>query len=240
MFLVPIVVLLGIAAYIVFRARTEAHSATEVGRGIAGNNTAPLRAVVTNRRVMLPFAAFIGSIIVTNVVVGAAVEANGPHARGHLASAQSAVPLVFLLGASFWALRNDRRRPLLWAAALVTVIGVSIVVAGNLHVVNTIGAGASAQAETAARTPRPGGIEEGHTLASRGMLITQLGAIAFTVALVLSKRTIGIGTAIWSVALSVLFPPWIVPGAGLVIVAAALVIRASRHEGAVVGASLAS
>jgi hypothetical protein len=44
------------------------------------------------------------------------------------------------------------------------------------------------------------------------------------------KRAIGIGTAIGSAALSIVFPPWIIPGAGLFVVAGALVSRANRRD----------
>jgi drug/metabolite transporter (DMT)-like permease len=221
MFVLLIIVLLGLSAYVVLRRRGERSSS-------ANENGAPLWATVTSRSFMLPLAAVVVAVISTNLVTNALVEADGAHARGHLASAQSGLLPVFLLAASFWALRRDLRRPLLWAAALVTLVGVAILVAGNLQVVSAVRSEASTAAASAPDRERE--IDDGHGVTSTGMLITQLGAAGFALALVVRKRAIGIGTAIGSAALSIVFPPWIIPGAGLFVVAGALVSRANRRD----------
>jgi hypothetical protein len=174
-----------------------------------------------------PVAAFVGVAIATQSIVFAGYDARG-HAAAHLGSAQ----VVFLGGALvaiiLWSTPRARRQldvVVACGAWLACLVGDAV---GNLRVVNAI-AGADWTDEQAA-TLGEGlrGFESGHDLSE---LCSYLGvgtAIVLTVVLFL-RGHVSRGVMIGAVVVSVLFPPWIVPGAGVLVLTIALCIARGRR-----------
>ncbi|CAN5611132.1 hypothetical protein BH24ACT26_BH24ACT26_09070 [soil metagenome] len=183
-----------------------------------------------SRKVIVAVVLVVVCVAIMDFVSESLVETSGPHARGHLASAQGPFPLLPLLALMIWALpHKDRYYPLIWIAALVIVVGGVIDTIGNLQVIDAIGdaAWSDAQAERLG-SARPG-FEEGHDLAGVGMSIITAGAIAFAAAIALTRNVRPV-TALASAALTFVFPAWIGPGFGLIVIVVALLRRKNRLE----------
>jgi hypothetical protein len=184
------------------------------------------------RVAILGIAVVVVSIIATNVISGVLVEANGAHARDHLATAQGAIPLVVLLAVALWAMPRRGRlvTALIWIAALAIAVGSVLVAAGNLQVIHAIN-GASWTDEQAARlgSLRPG-FDAGHDLAALGETVTRFAAILFALVVTFAARAVGYIAGIASAVLTFIFPSQINPAAGLPVVAIALLVRKSRKS----------
>jgi hypothetical protein len=181
-----------------------------------------------NRKVLVAVVLVVVCVAVMDLVSESLVETNGGHAGGHLASAQSPFPLIPLLALMIWALpERDRRRPLIWIAALVIVVGGVIDTIGNLEVVDAIGDATWNDAEAQRIGPTRPGFEEGHDLAGLGMSIVTGGAIAFAAAMALTRNLHPVA-ALASAALSFVFPPWIAPGFGLIVIVVGLLRKKNQ------------
>ena len=154
-------------------------------------------------------------------------EAHG-HASGHLQSAQ----VVFFGGACvatlLWSTPRARKQPdvlIACAAWFAALVGVAI---GNLRVVDAIGGAnwADDQADTLG-TGLPG-FESGHDLAGTCAYLAMAAAILLTI-LLRARRHIGTGVSIGAIAATIVFPYWIVPGAGVVVVTIALCVARQRR-----------
>jgi hypothetical protein len=178
--------------------------------------------------------AIVASIVGTNVVTGALVEARGTHARDHLASAQAAIPFATVLAVILWAYpaRRDVHTAIVWAAALVALAGFVLIATGNLQVVHAIAGASWTDAQAQRLGPARPGFDAGHDLVDTGTRIAQLGAALAAVISALAGA-IGWVAAIASVFLTAVFPPWILPGAGLLVIAIALLRARSRAVPAV-------
>ncbi len=187
------------------------------------------RRISPRTRTIIAVVFVVAWIVLANVTTGALVEANGSHARDHLASGQSGLPHVAVLAVIFWALPRDRRPMLAWVAALVILVGVGLVTVGNLQVVDAIGDEAWNDAQAERLGPSRPGFDEGHDLASVGMWIVVAGAVAFAVILMVIGAIARLA-GILSIGISLVFPPWIAPGFGLVVVAIALLRERERRE----------
>ncbi len=182
-----------------------------------------------SRRVLAAIVFVVVTVIMMNLVTAALFEANGSHARDHLASAQGPLPLIPLLAVVIWALPPDRRRVGVWGATLVIIVGAVVDVSGNLKVIDAIGGAQWNDAQAARLGSSHPGFEGGHSLADIGMRIIVAGAMAFALLLVAYRAvrpTVGIASA----ALTLVFPPWIAPGFGVIIIAVALLWAKNRHE----------
>jgi hypothetical protein len=109
-----------------------------------------------------------------------------------------------------------------WVGALV---GVAI---GNLRVVDAIGVADWTDEQADALGAGLNGFESGHDLAEMSMWLGVAAAIILAIVL-LVRGQIGRGVAIGAVIVSVLFPPWIVPGVGVLVLAIALCVARSRR-----------
>jgi hypothetical protein len=91
---------------------------------------------------------------------------------------------------------------------------------GNQRVAASIWQTSYSDEQAAAIGPSFEGFESGHALAGTGDMLVVLGGLAFAVALGAFRR-VGPGVAVAGVVLS-LFPPWILPAAGTVLLLAFL------------------
>ena len=175
-----------------------------------------------------PVVALLVPVLVLQTVWSARFDVAG-HAAGHLASAMAVFPMVFVSSVLMWALPGPARRdPLLWLV-IATVIGCCLVVmAGNIAVVDAIGDDTWTDAQAAALAPTRPGFESGHDLASRGA-IAALVATIVAAGLLWRRRLVSAKVAAGAAALSTIFPYWIVPGAGLVVLTLSAVVARGRR-----------
>jgi hypothetical protein len=161
--------------------------------------------------------------------VGALVDLLVPGPRGHWSGhvgsgAAAAGQLLAVVAGAVLA----RRRLNVLLVLLLTIVAVGLVleVIGNQRVAASIWETSYGDEEAAAIGPGFEGFESGHALAGTGDMLVVLGGLAFALALGALRR-VGPGVAVAGVVLS-LFPPWILPAAGTVLLLAFL-LRGPRQ-----------
>jgi hypothetical protein len=183
-----------------------------------------------SRKVIVATVLVVAGVAIMNLVSASLVEANGSHARDHLASAQGPFPLLPLLAVMVWALpQRERRRPLIWVAALVICVGSVIDATGNLRIVDAIGGAPWNDAQAERLGPSRPGFEDGHDLAALGMSVVVAGAVGLSAVMAFTRNVHPL-TAFGSAALSWVFPPWLAPGFGVVVIAIAVLRERNRRE----------
>ena len=151
------------------------------------------------------------------------------HWSGHVGSGLIAAgQLVALLVGGVLARR--RLSPLLLLPLAAIAAGLILEVVGNLRVATSIWRTPYGDEEVARIGSSFAGFDAGHALAGQGDLLVVLGGIAFAVILGLTRR-VGPGAAVAGVVLSVIPPPWILPGCGVVFLLACLLRPAARAVG---------
>jgi hypothetical protein len=150
------------------------------------------------------------------------------HASGHLGSANAVFPMTAAFAIVVWATPGAARRASVWVAGAVLEVGLLVVAVANLRVVDAIGTRDLSDDAAGLLGPALSGFESGHHLADRGMVLCVLGAVLLIWAL-FAARAIPLGLAIGATAASLLFPPWILPGAGVVVLAIAQCVRRARR-----------
>ena len=184
------------------------------------------------RITILGIAVVVASIVATNVVSGAVVEANGTHARDHLASAQGAFPLVVLLAVILSVMPRPRSRlvtMLTWTAALAIAVGAILVGAGNLQVIHAINGASWSDAQASRLGSARPGFDAGHDLIDLGTTVTRYAAILFALVVSFVVRAVGYVVGLAAAVLTFVFPPQINPAAGLAVLVIALLVRKSRE-----------
>jgi hypothetical protein len=161
--------------------------------------------------------------------VGAVAEllVSGPrgHWSGHVGSEAAAVGQLLAVVAGA-VLARRRLNVLLVMLLAVVAVGLALEVVGNQRVAASIWQTSYGDEEAAAVGPLFEGFESGHALAGTGDMLVVVGGLAFAVALGAFRR-VGPGAAVAGVVLS-LFPPWILPAVGTVLLLAFL-LRGPRQ-----------
>jgi hypothetical protein len=161
--------------------------------------------------------------------VGALVDllVSGPrgHWSGHVGSGAAAAGQLLAVVAGA-VLARRRLNVLLVVLLAVVAVGLVLEVVGNQRVAASIWQTSYGDEEAAAIGPSFEGFESGHELAGTGDMLVVLGGLAFALALGALRR-VGPGVAVAGVVLS-LFPPWILPAVGMVLLLAFL-LRGSRR-----------
>jgi len=163
-----------------------------------------------------PIAALLaGSVVVQKAFFESRYDVAG-HAAGHLSSA-SAPFFGFAVIATLLFVTPPARRqvPVLiscagWLAATV------LVMVGNVRVVDALVRAGQGRTPTDALVEN-GNVESAHDLANVAPFVAVAAALALVGALFLYRhisRRLAIGAAV----LSAVFPPWIIPGAGVLVV----------------------
>lgn len=178
-------------------------------------------------------ALLILSLVVQKGLFESRYDVSG-HAAEHLGSATTiffAVPLVLIL---LSVLGRDRLRLFVLAGAALWLAGLVGVLLGNLRVVDAIGT-SDWTFDVADRlgAARPG-YDSGHDLAQWSSFVAVAGALLLIVAMWRTGAVSG-RVAIVSAVLSVLIPPWIFPGAGVVVLTFAVVRNRHRELDAALG-----
>lgn len=109
------------------------------------------------------------------------------------------------------------------------VVGGVIDTMGNLGVIDAIGDATWNDADAGRLGPALPGFDEGHELAGLGMTIVTWAAIAFAAVMALTRNVHPV-TALASAAVIFVFPPWLAPGFGLIVLVVALLRRKNRLE----------
>ncbi len=175
-----------------------------------------------------PIPAMLAPIIAAQIIWFGHYHASG-HAAGHLTSATMIFGVVFALAVLVWASQPLlRRRAELWVLATAVAVSTLIPTIGNLRVVIAIGTADWTDNQASASGPSRPGFVSGHALAERGVWYV-IGFAVLLAAWLWFKHAVGNGVGIAAIVLSLIFPPWIFPGAGLLVLTAATVIRRSRR-----------
>jgi hypothetical protein len=173
-----------------------------------------------------PIPAMLAPIIVVQTIWFGRYHATG-HAAGHLASATMIFGVTFFLAVLIWASTPQlRRRPELWVLAAAVMMSVLIPTIGNLRVVNAIGTDNWTDDQASALGPLRPGFVSGHDLAERWTWLV-IGVAVLLAGWLWFKHAVSNRVGIAAIVLSLIFPPWIFPGAGLIVLTIATVIRRS-------------
>jgi hypothetical protein len=179
--------------------------------------------------VLAPLAGVLVAIIGLQVWWSRGYSPTG-HAAEHFSSASVAFGITFVLAAIVWALPDpERRQPVLWVLIALVALAGAVNANGNMLVVDAIGDEHWTLDTVDVLGPTRDGFESGHERAEQGAL----GGVVAAAALVIwlgFRRVISVRLCVGAVVACVLFPYWVFPGLGIVVVAGVLVTRRVRRE----------
>jgi hypothetical protein len=178
-------------------------------------------------RTWWPVAAFLLPVLVVQTVWSARYDVAG-HAADHLQSATPVFPMAFLSAVLLWALPGrGRRDPLLWLLVAAALAGCLVVMVGNVRVIDAIGGATWNDTQASQLGPTRPGFESGHDLAELGAWGAVL-ATMLVAGLLWLRRLVSAKVAVAAAAVSLVFPHFIAPGAGMVVLAVAAALAHSR------------
>jgi len=171
-----------------------------------------------------PVPALIATGVTAQHVLLTARYDVGGHAAGHLAGATAPFMAGPVLSILFWATPRARHQVDLLTVAGVWFATTLLVMLGNVRVVDDlVAAGFS-------RTPTDSVPDVAdHSLANSSVWLAA-GAALFFVAAWRRRRHIGNRATIGAVVATVIIPPWIIPGAGVVVLAIVRLVQRGRAE----------
>jgi hypothetical protein len=167
------------------------------------------------------------SITVQKVFFESRYDVSG-HAAGHLDSATAPFGALALVAILLWATPAGRRQLDVLVGCLAWLAATVLVLIGNVRVVNDL---VDAGLSHASTEDLPDVAD--HGLANLAPWLAVVAAVAMTGVLWRRghvSRNVAIGAAL----LSVVFPPWIVPGAGVVVLVVARCIAYASSSSEVV------
>lgn len=170
------------------------------------------------------------SVVVQKVFVESRYDVSG-HAAEHLSSASVAFPAFAILATLLYVTPRARRQPLVLVTSAIWLVSTVLVLVGNIRVVDALVRAGMADTPTS-QLVQDATIDSAHDLANLAPWLGVLAAVALTGALWRYRNITG-GVAIGAAILSVIFPPWIFPGAGVLVVTVACCIayhRAARTD----------
>ena len=169
-----------------------------------------------------PVPAFIaGALLAQQLLLSSRYDVGG-HAAEHLAGATAPFMAAAVLSILFWATPRARHQIDLLVVAGVWFATTLVVMAGNLRVVDDlVAAGYS-------RTPT-GSVPDvaDHSLANSSVWYAEVAALLL-VAAWRRRRHIGNRATIGAVIVTVIIPPWIIPGAGVIVLAIVCLVKRGR------------
>jgi hypothetical protein len=150
------------------------------------------------------------------------------HAAAHLSSATAVFSACALVAILFYVTPAARRQPLVLAASAAWLVSTVLVLVGNVRVVDALvraGMGHTPDSQVV----HAGDINSSHDLANLAPLLGVVSALALTAALWRCRHVSG-RVAIGAAVLNVIFPPWIMPGAGVLVLVIARCITYHRSS----------
>ena len=175
-----------------------------------------------------PVAAFLVPVLVAQTVWSFRYDLAG-HAADHLQSATPVFPMAFLSAVLLWALPSrGRRDPLLWLLVAAAIACCLVVLAGNVRVIDAIGGANWNDAQASQLGPTRPGFESGHDLAELGAWAAVL-ATMLVAGLLWLRGLVSGRVAVAAALVSLVFPYFIAPGAGVVVLAVSVAVARSRR-----------
>jgi hypothetical protein len=170
-------------------------------------------------------AALGGTLVIQKVLFESRYDVSG-HAAEHLSGASAPFFAVALVVILVWATPPALRQPDVLIACGVWLVATCLVLVGNVQVVDALIRAGMSQTPTEQIVWSPE-IESAHGLAN---LAPWLGVIAalIMIAALWRRGHIGARLAIGASLVSLLFPPWIIPGAGVVVLVVGRVLARER------------
>lgn len=173
-----------------------------------------------------PIPALIGaSVAVQQVAFMSRYDVSG-HAAEHLTSGSAPFFAFAMIATLLYLTPGARRQAWVVVACLAWFVTTVFVLAGNLHVVNVLVDAGMADVPTS-QIVVEGPIEAAHGLADAAPWWGVAASLAMVVALWRGghvSRRVALGAAV----LSVLFPPWMIPGAGVLVLVVARAVAFER------------
>ena len=172
-------------------------------------------------------AAVAAALVVQQVAYTGRYDVGG-HAAEHLSSGWFVFLATVVAGVLLWTTPSARRDAVVliglagWLAA-----GMAILV-GNVRVVDALVDAGQGRTPTDSLRAGPA-VGAAHHLADTAPLYAVIAALVIVLGLYL-RRAISRRLGIVAAVLNVLFPPWIVPGLGVVVVAAARCVARERAD----------
>jgi hypothetical protein len=184
------------------------------------------RSVMTYVRHWWPVPALLATAIVTQqIYLHDRYDVSG-HAAEHLNSATVMFPAFALIAILLFVTPSARRQPLVLVACAVWLGSTVLVFIGNIRVVDTLVRNGLADVSTSDLVMTDA-IASAHDLADAAPWLGVVSALAVIGALWRLQHVSG-RVATGATMLSVIFPPWIFPGLGVVVVTVARCI--ARHR----------
>jgi hypothetical protein len=174
-----------------------------------------------------PIPAFIGGALIAQQILLTSRYDVGGHASGHLANATAPFMAAAVVSILFWATPRACQEMDLLALAGLWFATTLLVMVGNLRVVDDLVAAGYP------RTPT-GSVPDvaDHSLANSSVWYAELAALLF-VAAWRRRRHVGNRATIGAVVATVIIPPWIIPGAGVIVLAIVCLVKRGRVVGSV-------
>ena len=168
-----------------------------------------------------PVVAFVAvALILQELLLSSRYDVGG-HAAEHLASASAPFMAGAMVAIIFWATPGARRQWDVIATAALWFGATVLVMVGNLRVVDDLIATGNSRTPTSAIPD-----VADHGLANSAPWYA-LAAALLLIAALRRRGHIGNRATIGAVALTVVIPPWFIPGAGVVVVA---IVRAVHRR----------
>lgn len=185
-----------------------------------------VRSAVIRLRLWWPVPVILATSLCTQrIFVESRYDVSG-HAAGHLSNATAAFAAFALIAILLYATPPARSQLLVLVPSVTWLAGTMLVLVGNLRVVDALvdaGLGDTPTSELVENAT----IDSAHDLANWSPWLALLAALLLTAALWRSRHVSG-PVAIGAAVLSVIVPPWIFPGAGVLVVTTARCITFDR------------
>ena len=168
----------------------------------------------------------VGAIVVQKTFVENRYDVSG-HAAEHLQGATAVFPAVVIIAILLYATPSARRQPVVLVTCAMWVASTVLVLVGNLRVVDALVDAGLADTPTS-QLVMTEALESAHDLANLAPWLGVASALAVTGAF-WRYGHISARVAVAAAILSVIFPPWIIPGAGVLVVTIARCIAFQRE-----------
>jgi MYXO-CTERM domain-containing protein len=185
----------------------------------AGNRASRLTHVV---RALWPVPTLIAAALIAQQLLVTSRYDVGGHAAEHLTGASAPFMAAAILCILFWTTPLARHQADLLVIGGVWFATTLLVMVGNLRVVDDLVAAGYSHTPT-------GSVPDvaDHSLANSSVWYAAVAALVL-VAAWRRRRHIGNRATIGAVAATVIIPPWIIPGAGVIVLAIVRVVQCSR------------
>ena len=170
-------------------------------------------------------ALIVSSVVVQKTLFESRYDVSG-HAAEHLSSANAPFAAFALVAILMFVTPQARRQPVVLVAGAARLASTVLVLVGNVRVVDALVGAGMGHTPTSQLVP-DANVESAHDLANLAPWLAVLAALALTGALWRYRHVSG-RVAIGSAVVNVIFPPWILPGAGVLVLTVARCIAYHR------------